>query len=277
MSPRPDLDDFYGRYPRIEERFRAALDIGLEARGPEMLYDLVAGFGLGPGAMAIDVGCGEGRHSIALAERFGLRVAGIDPVDRNINLANRTLADAVSHAPELTARVSFDVGSAELLPGPDQAVDLVWCRDVLLHVADLAAAYSEIHRVLRVGGRAIVYQSCFATDRLEPKEADWLFGALRITASSTDPRHHESAIDAAHLQIDDQEAVGLEWAERAEEQDRLGDPWLLRATRLLRAPDRYVAEFGLPAYDIMLADVLWHVYRAIGKLGARVYVLSRQH
>jgi hypothetical protein len=45
--------------------------------------------------------------------------------------------------------------------------------------------------------------------------------------------------------------------------------------RLLRAPDQYIARFGQRAYDVMLADCLWHVYRLLGKLDARVYVLCR--
>ncbi len=48
-----------------------------------------------------------------------------------------------------------------------------------------------------------------------------------------------------------------------------------RRARLLRAPDRFIERFGQAAYDIMLADCLWHVYRMIGKLSGRVYVLSR--
>jgi hypothetical protein len=45
---------------------------------------------------------------------------------------------------------------------------------------------------------------------------------------------------------------------------------------LLRAPERYIREFGQSAYEIMLADCLWHVYHMVGKLSARVYVLSPQ-
>lgn len=46
---------------------------------------------------------------------------------------------------------------------------------------------------------------------------------------------------------------------------------------LLREPERYVAQFGRTNYDIMLSDCLWHVYRLIGKLGGRAYVLSKPH
>jgi len=42
---------------------------------------------------------------------------------------------------------------------------------------------------------------------------------------------------------------------------------------LLRNPERYIAQFGQTAYDIMLGDCLWHVHRMIGKLSGRVYLL----
>jgi len=58
---------FYDVFPRIEEDFRAALDVSLHPRGPEMLYDLVRDLRLPPGWTAIDVGCGEGRHALQLA------------------------------------------------------------------------------------------------------------------------------------------------------------------------------------------------------------------
>ena len=49
---------------------------------------------------------------------------------------------------------------------------------------------------------------------------------------------------------------------------------LLHAARLLRDPQRYASRYGRGAYDIMLGECLWHIYRMIGKLRPRVYLLS---
>jgi predicted TPR repeat methyltransferase len=58
------LEGAYDAYPQIEEEFSAALDESLSPRDPSMLLDLVAEFGLAPGSVAVDVGCGEaGRGS----------------------------------------------------------------------------------------------------------------------------------------------------------------------------------------------------------------------
>jgi len=80
--PAFDLMAFYDDYARVEEEFGAALEESLHPRGPQMLYDLVAGLGLAAGAKAMDVGCGEGREAVELAQRFGFEVRGVDPVPR---------------------------------------------------------------------------------------------------------------------------------------------------------------------------------------------------
>jgi len=67
-------------FDRIEERFNTALDESLNPAGPDLLYDCVAQLELPAGAVAIDVGSGQGRQAAELSRRFGLRVTGIDPV-----------------------------------------------------------------------------------------------------------------------------------------------------------------------------------------------------
>jgi SAM-dependent methyltransferase len=260
------LEFSYDAFPRIEESFHAALDESLHPRGPEFLYDLVRDMALPAGSLAVDVGCGEGRHSVELAERFGLTVIGLDPVPRQIEVATASLASR-------EADVRFELGSAEALPLEDGTVDLVWCRDVLVHVADLDRAYAEFQRVLRLNGRVLVYQM-FAGDRLEPREAQWLWNAIGAVPTSTDRARTDAAISAAGLRVDHCTDVS-EWGEWAEEQTGKGGRRLLYAARLLRDPERYVARFGQAAYEIMLADCFWHVYGMIGKLQRVVHLLSK--
>jgi SAM-dependent methyltransferase len=276
---RPDslswLEQSYDAYPRLEDAFQAALDTSLNPRGPEMLYDLVTDLGMSPGATVVDVGCGEGAHTLKLAERFRFAVTGFDPVQRHIELGNVRLAAAAKQLPELSRRVRFELGTAEAVPVDDASIDLVWCRDVLVHVAALDRAYAEFRRILREGGHALIYQM-FGTDRLEPREAEWLWKTMGVVPTSADPGRMDAAIAAAGLQVHECIDVATEWGEWTEEQAGKGSRQLLHASRLLRAPERYVAQFGQAAYDIMLGDCLWHVYAMIGKLSRRVYLLSRK-
>jgi SAM-dependent methyltransferase len=238
-----------------------------------MLYDLVSDLRLPPGAAVLDVGCGEGKQALELAERFAFRVEGVDPVPRHIQLASERRLTATERLPDLRGRVRFELGTAEALPVDDASVDLVWCKDVMVHVVALDQAYREFRRVLKENGRALVFQSCFATDRLGSADAEWLWKTSVVPANA-DPDRTEAAIAAAGLRVDERIEVGIEWREWAEEQSGSVSRRLLHVARLLRAPERYIEQFGKSAYDIMLGDCLWHVYHLLGKLSARVYVLS---
>ncbi len=255
------LQESYDDFPRIEEAFHEALEGSLDPRGGEMLYDVVAAFHLPRGATAVDVGCGEGAHTLALAERFGFDVLGIDPVPRHVEVTR-------------AAGARCELGRAETLPVADESVDLVWCRDVLTLVADLDPVFAEIRRVLRDGGRALVYLM-LATDLLEPEEAIRFYGG-ELVPTSMDAEHVEAAMTGAGLRIDERVEIGSEWGERAEEEAGKPGRRLLWAARLLRDPDRYIEQFGLRNYEIMLRDCHWHVYAMIGKLHRRAYALSRR-
>jgi 2-polyprenyl-3-methyl-5-hydroxy-6-metoxy-1,4-benzoquinol methylase len=267
------LEWSYDAYPRIEAEFQAALDASLHPRGPEALYDLVRDLQLPSGSSALDVGCGEGRHTLQLATRFGFAVHGIDPVARHIELANQALAEAATVQPDLPEHVRFELGSAEDIPAADGSCDLIWCRDVLVHVADLDQVYASCRRVLRDNGHMLMYQM-FGTERLEPREASWLWTTMGVVPESARPERTEAAIAHAGLRVEQCVELGSEWGEWFEEHDGHGTRHMLHAARLLRDPERYRAQFGPMAYELMLGDCLWHVYRMIGKLSPRIYLLS---
>jgi SAM-dependent methyltransferase len=238
----------YG-FDAVEDAFHATLEESLDPRGPDALYDLVAAMGLPEGSGAIDVGCGRGgKHTRALAERFGFSVVGIDPFAEPPNI----------------------VGVIENLPFEPESFDLVWCRDMLSHVQDLPRAFAELRRVLRPGGRAMVYLM-LATDRLERAEAAELFRLVRVVGSAFDPGNVEEAMTG--FRIDERVEIGSEWGEL--DDGRKPAQRLLWAARLRRDPERYVAQFGRENYEVMLGDCLWHVYAMLGKLSRRAYVLTK--
>jgi SAM-dependent methyltransferase len=269
-APSAHDHDLYGQ---IEEQLQDAMDEGLNPAGPGGLYDLAAGLGLAAGAAVLDVGCGAGRHSIELARRLGLAVRGIDPSPRSVGIARQDLDRASQDHPGLGRLVSFALGTAQDLPAADRSIDLIWCRDVLCLVEQIGVAYAEFRRVLRPGGRAIIYQM-FTTDRLQPAEAAWLLPVMGCVEPSMRPEVTETAISDAGLRLDRCIVVSSQWGEYAQEQNGGPGRDLLHAARLLRDPARYISQFGQGNYDIALGDCLWHVYRMIGKLSGRVYLLT---
>jgi ubiquinone/menaquinone biosynthesis C-methylase UbiE len=258
----------YTGFEDIEEEFSSALDQSLEPSGPAMLLDVVGSLGLPVGCVALDVGSGEGRYAIPLAERFGFTVLGIDPVQAQIDRSNHAKTDATVGVQE---RVEFRLGRAEQLPVDDDSSSLVFCRDTLTLVPDLGTAYREFRRVLRADGRVVVYQ-LFPTERMEPREGEWLLGrpVAEVTATAA-----EGHMAAAGLRIVECISLGPEWGEYAEETTGKGARLLLHSARLLREPERYIEKFGEAAYREKLADAWWHIYRMIGKLEGRIYILAR--
>ncbi len=265
------LHDAFGR---IEEESNAFLDQSLSPRGSGMLYELVATLGFGPGAQVLDLGCGEGGHTVELARRFGFAVLGIDPIVRHIETAQAALIRAEAEDPGIGARVRFEVGDAEHLPLDDSSADLVWCRDVFELIPDIYAACAEMRRILRPDGRAVVYQT-MAGDRLEPREAAWLFPTMACLPENMEREFIEGAIHASGLDVVECLDLGPEWGEYGQEQTGRGAQKMIRAARLIRAPERYIERFGRENYEIALGDCLWHIYRLIGKLRDVVFVLKR--
>jgi ubiquinone/menaquinone biosynthesis C-methylase UbiE len=103
------------------------------------------------GLDVLDIGCGQG-IDLANFARAGARVTGLDLTPRHVELANAHL-----HALGLSG--SAVEGDAESLPFADQSFDRASSNGVLHHTPNLAAALSEIYRVLRPGGdaRIILY------------------------------------------------------------------------------------------------------------------------
>ncbi len=91
--------------------------------------------------------------SAAAAGRFvaALREAGADPV--GVEIAEAALERARRNAPGADLRLLEPDGSIPLDHG---SVDLVWCSEVLEHVADTGHLLLEARRVLRPGGRLLV-------------------------------------------------------------------------------------------------------------------------
>jgi SAM-dependent methyltransferase len=106
------------------------------------------------GARVLEVGCGPGRLSIRLAREHSLDVTGLDLDPAMIERA-RANADRGGDGGE--RRPSFLVGDVASLAFPDGSCDLVVSTLSMHHWADPKAGLAEIGRVLRPGGRALVW------------------------------------------------------------------------------------------------------------------------
>lgn len=254
-------------FDEIEPQFHAALATSLDPNGPEALFDVVAALGLLPGAAVLDAGCGRGRQAMELARRFGFDVLGVDPVDRH-----GPIDQELAERPLAAGSVRFAEGRFERLPVEDESVELVFCRDSIMF-GDLDVAAAQFHRVLRPGGRGLVYL-VLTGPLMSDGEAEHF--ARLMHGRTLRPAEIDAALERNGLRVDERIDYGGEWAERSQEVDGSPGQRLLFASRLLRRPAHYIRLFGQDHYDVMLGDCLWHVYRLIGKLTGYACTFTRQ-
>jgi arsenite methyltransferase len=109
---------------------------------------------LGPGETLLDVGCGDGLVAFGALERGAGEVVFAD-VSTDLLEICRARAEEIGEA----NRCRFVEAHADRLDGIDDAsVDAVTTRSVLIYVADKAAAFAELRRVLRPGGRISLWE-----------------------------------------------------------------------------------------------------------------------
>jgi arsenite methyltransferase len=109
------------------------------------------------GERILDVGCGPGFYVEELLAMVGPggAVVGVDS-------SPQMLAAAAARCGRQD-NVAFQQGDATALPVDDASFDAALCVQVLEYVADPTVALAEMHRVLRPGGRVVVWDIDWAT------------------------------------------------------------------------------------------------------------------
>ena len=104
------------------------------------------------GAQVLVDGCGIGAY-VKKMQAVAAQVIGLDIEWERVHEGSRTTSN-------------LHVGACEFLPYRDRSFDVVLSHEVLEHVQDDRLAAAEIVRVLKPGGRAVI----FAPNRLYPFE-----------------------------------------------------------------------------------------------------------
>jgi len=133
-----------------------------------------------PGAHILDVGCGAGVDTIPLA-----RLVGENGMVTGVDLDPRMVTEAERHAAEsgVSGWTRHLVADASALPFTDNAFDAVRCERVFQHLADPAAALSELIRVTRPQGCVVVYDTDYSAMSIDSDETDIERRLARFTAA----------------------------------------------------------------------------------------------
>jgi SAM-dependent methyltransferase len=132
------------------DTFRASAEVydRLVGRyGPSLAAELIDFAQVEPGMRVLDVGCGPGALTAALADRVGgANVSAVDPSEPFVEACRARLPG-----------VQVEVASGEALPFPDHAFDATLSQLVVNFMDDAEAGVREMARVTRPGS---VVASC---------------------------------------------------------------------------------------------------------------------
>lgn len=105
--------------------------------------------GVGSGQW-LEIGSGSGIYTAEVAALGPRRLTATDISQEMLRTAGRK---------QPSPRIGRCASDAAALPFADASFDLVWAFACLHHVADTAAAFREIHRVLKKGGGLLVLEA----------------------------------------------------------------------------------------------------------------------
>jgi SAM-dependent methyltransferase len=127
------------------------------------------------GSRVLDVGCGTGGDTLAMARDIapGGTAIGIDLDPTMIKLAQQAAVEAGLHR-----QVRFMNADARALPFDDNTFDACWSERLLQHLEDPGATLNQMIRVTRSGGQVSV------------AEADW---------HTLSVHHHDTALERSFV------------------------------------------------------------------------------
>ena len=142
----------------------------------------------------LDVGSGIGGPGRFMAQRFGCKVTGID--------LTAEFCDVARHLTRLLgmqSKVHFEQGDALAMPFADATFDGAYSMNVSMNIADKAAFYREIRRVLKPGGWLMLSE--LAQGPGGPLDYPTPWAATAASSFLATPEETRAGLEAAGFEI----------------------------------------------------------------------------
>jgi ubiquinone/menaquinone biosynthesis C-methylase UbiE len=122
------------------------------ARAAQLIDPVLATYAIDPaGKTAVDIGCGVGRFTQALGQRFG-RAIGVD--------VSEIMVEQATAAALKLDNLEFLAGNGIVFPCASESADFVWSYEVFQHMPShdvVKANLREIARILRRDGHGLIH------------------------------------------------------------------------------------------------------------------------
>jgi sterol 24-C-methyltransferase len=113
------------------------------------------------GMRVLDAGCGMGDTALYLLRNYDVKITGVDLLDFNIAAAKRKLRSIET--------AEFIVGDYTKTKLASNSFDAIYTMETLVHVPDYMKALKEFRRLLKPGGRLVMFEYSHSTeDEVEP-------------------------------------------------------------------------------------------------------------
>lgn len=169
----------------------------LSPGGPQEVDRMLEGVDLN-GARVLDIGCGSGGITVALVrDHHATAVVGVDVEGPVCDHARRRVAAA-----GLDHRIEIRRVEPGVLPLDDEAVDVVFSKDAIVHIADKDMLAREAFRVLRPGGWFVASDWLIAhDDEPSPQMAAYLVAEDLDFGMASPDRYRRALGDAGFVDV----------------------------------------------------------------------------
>ena len=164
-------------------------------RGLEATEELARELAVAPGDHLLDVGSGIGGPARYLAKRFGCRITGIDLTAEFCDVARR-----LTGLLGMQNEVRFEQGDALAMPFPDAGFAGAYSMNVSMNIADKAALYREIKRVLKPGGWLVLSEVAKGPGAAIDYPTPW--AATKDASFLQTPEETKAGLEAAGFRVE---------------------------------------------------------------------------
>lgn len=167
--PEPRVTTMFDSIAPVYDRMNTLMTAGLDRRWRQAA---VRATGLSVGDAALDVACGTGKLTAALASAVGPagHVVGVDLSDAMLDQARRAFGGL--------AGVEFALGNALALPVADGAFDAATIAFGLRNLSSFEEGFREMARAVRTGGRVVCLELSVPRSRLAARTYTAVFRAM---------------------------------------------------------------------------------------------------